>query len=134
MSALDKVNKDMQVLVVDDFNTMRKVVRKCLNQLGFKNITEAVDGADALEKLQNSKFELVVSDWNMPNMMGIDLLKAVRADEELKEIPFLMVTAEGKKENVMEAIKSGVSNYVVKPFTAEVLGEKLEAVFAKLAG
>ena len=131
MSALDALKKDMPILVVDDFSTMRKIVKNCLTQLRFTNITEACDGKEALDKLQGGTFEFIVSDWNMPNMMGIDLLKAVRADERLKNIPFLMVTAEGKKENVMEAIKAGVSNYVVKPFTADIFGQKMTAIFEK---
>ena len=119
----------MPILVVDDFSTMRRILKTCLRQLGFENITEAEDGKIALDKLHNSEFKLVISDWNMPNMMGIDLLKAVRADEKLKAMPFVLVTAEGQKENVIEAAKAGVSNYVVKPFTAETLQVKLEAVF-----
>lgn len=129
MSILNTLDKNMPVLVVDDFNTMRKIVRNGLKQIGFTNVTEAEDGAKALEKLSAGEFKLIISDWNMPNMMGIDLLKAVRADEKLKELPFLMITAEGKKENVLEAAKAGVSNYIVKPFTAEALQEKLEAIY-----
>ena len=108
---------------------MRRILKTCLRQLGFENITEAEDGKVALEKLQNLDFKLIVSDWNMPNMMGIDLLKAVRASDKLKHIPFVLVTAEGQKENVIEAAKAGVSNYVIKPFTADTLQVKLEAVF-----
>ncbi|MCB0317542.1 MAG: chemotaxis response regulator CheY [Bdellovibrionales bacterium] len=122
---------NIPILVVDDFSTMRKIVRTSLKQLGFTNVTEAEDGRVALEKLRNGEFKLIVSDWNMPNMMGIDLLKEVRADETLKHLPFLMVTAEGKKENVLEAAKAGVSNYIVKPFNVDSLKEKLEAVFKK---
>jgi two-component system chemotaxis response regulator CheY len=129
MSILNTLDKNMPVLVVDDFNTMRKIVRNGLKQIGFTNITEAEDGVKALEKLNAGEFKLIVSDWNMPNMMGIDLLKAVRTEEKLKDIPFLMITAEGKKENVLEAAKAGVSNYIVKPFTAEALQEKLEAIY-----
>ena len=131
MSILNSVNKEMPILVVDDFSTMRKILRTSLKQMGFNNITEAEDGQIALDKLQSGEFELVVSDWNMPNMMGIDLLRAVRADERLKDMPFLMVTAEGKKENVLEAAKAGVSNYIVKPFNVDSLSQKLEAVFKK---
>ncbi|RMG43640.1 MAG: chemotaxis protein CheY [Candidatus Dadabacteria bacterium] len=123
------IDKNMAILVVDDFSTMRKVVKNGLKQLGFNNVTEAPDGKVALEKLQNGEFAFVISDWNMPNMMGIDLLKAVRADERLKNIPFLMVTAEGKKENVIAAAKAGVSNYIVKPFTVNALEEKINAIF-----
>jgi len=133
MSVLNKLNKDMPILVVDDFSTMRRIVKTCLKQLGFGNVTEAADGKIALDKLQGSDaFELIISDWNMPNMMGIDLLKAVRQDDKLKALPFLMVTAEAQKENILEAAKAGVSNYIIKPFTADLLKEKLEAIFKKL--
>jgi two-component system chemotaxis response regulator CheY len=131
MGSLDAVDKKIPILIVDDFSTMRRIVKTCLRQLGFENIAEAEDGQVALSKLQCSEFKLVISDWNMPNMMGIDLLKAVRADEKLKALPFLMVTAEAQKENVLEAAKAGVSNYIVKPFTADQLQAKLEAVFTK---
>ena len=131
MSVLNTLDKNMPILVVDDFNTMRRIVKTCLKQLGFENVSEAEDGKVALDKLNNNDFKLVISDWNMPNMMGIDLLKAVRASDKLKSIPFVLVTAEGQKENVLEAAKAGVSNYVVKPFTAETLQTKLEAVFNK---
>lgn len=131
MSGLNSVSRDIPILVVDDFSTMRRIVKTCLKQLGFENIQEAEDGQVALSKLQSSEFKLVVSDWNMPNMMGIDLLRAVRGDEKLKAIPFLMVTAEAQKENVLEAAKAGVSNYIVKPFTADQLQAKLEAIFNK---
>ncbi|MCC6952927.1 MAG: chemotaxis response regulator CheY [Deltaproteobacteria bacterium] len=130
-SALNSVDRKLKILVVDDFATMRRIVRTCLQQLGFTNVAEAEDGQIALSKLTSGDFQLVISDWNMPNMMGIDLLKAVRANDKLRDLPFIMVTAEGLKENVMEAIKSGVSNYVVKPFTAEGLQTKLEQVFKK---
>lgn len=129
MSSLNKLDKKMPILVVDDFSTMRRIVKNCLKQLGFDNITEAEDGAVALEKLKAGEFKFIVSDWNMPNMMGIDLLKAVRASESLKHIPFLMVTAEAQKENILEAAKAGVSNYIIKPFTADLLTEKMEAIF-----
>lgn len=131
MSALDSVNKDMLILVVDDFVTMRKVVKSCLRQLGFTNIEEAEDGEKALAKLKANNFQLVMSDWNMPVMMGLDLLKAVRADPVIGKIPFVMITAESQKENVIEAAKAGVSNYIVKPFSPDQLQSKLEAVFAK---
>jgi two-component system chemotaxis response regulator CheY len=119
----------MPILVVDDFSTMRRIVKNCLKQLGFENITEAEDGSVALQKLGANEFKFIISDWNMPNMMGIDLLKAVRGDAKLKAIPFLMVTAEAQKENVIEAAKAGVSNYIIKPFTADVLQTKMEAIF-----
>lgn len=131
MSALGAVNKDIPILVVDDFSTMRKIVKSCLKQLGFENFTDAEDGKVALSKLQSAEFKLIVSDWNMPNMMGIDLLRAVRGDEKLKSIPFLMVTAEAQAENVIAAAKAGVSNYIVKPFTVDQMEAKLEAIFSK---
>jgi len=131
MSVLNKVDPQLKILIVDDFSTMRQIVKKSLKQLGFHNITEAVDGVDALQKLQVEEYKFIVSDWNMPNMMGIDLLKAVRADEHLKSIPFLMVTAEAEKDNIIEAAKSGVSQYIIKPFTVDSLQQKMEAIFAK---
>lgn len=120
---------NMKVLVVDDFATMRRILRNILKQIGFANINEADDGKSALKMLKKERFDLVMCDWNMPEMPGIELLKAVRSDEELKDLPFVMVTAEAQKENILEAVKAGVSNYVVKPFTAETIGEKLEKVF-----
>lgn len=123
------IDTSMKVLVVDDFATMRRIVKGVLKQLGFSNIVEAEDGAAALDALKKEKVGLIVSDWNMPKMTGMDLLKAVRSDENLKETPFIMVTAEGQKENVIEAVKAGVSNYIVKPFTPETFSEKLEKVF-----
>ena len=122
------MDTSIKVLVVDDFATMRRIVKGVLKQLGFKDIIEAEDGSVALDELRKEKIGLIVSDWNMPNMTGLDLLKAVRGDEKLKGIPFIMVTAEGQKANVVEAVKSGVSNYIVKPFTPETFGEKLEKV------
>ena len=124
-------NLKIKVLVVDDFPTMRRIVKNLLKQLGFENIDEAEDGAQALGKLKAGGYGLVVSDWNMPVMEGIDLLKQVRAEESLKSIPFLMVTAEAEKDKVITAIKAGVDNYVVKPFTAEILKEKLEKIADK---
>lgn len=129
MSALNALDKNMPILIVDDFSTMRRIVKNCLKQLGFENITEAEDGTAALSKLESTEFKFIISDWNMPNMMGIDLLKAVRSSDKLKTIPFLMVTAEAQKENVLEAAKAGVSNYIIKPFTADVLQTKMEAIF-----
>jgi two-component system chemotaxis response regulator CheY len=124
-------NLKLKVLVVDDFPTMRRIVKNLLKQLGFENIDEAEDGAQALTKLKAGGYGLVISDWNMPVMEGIDLLKHVREDEALKVLPFLMVTAEAEKDKVITAIKAGVDNYVVKPFTAEVLKEKLEKIAEK---
>ncbi|MEW6667449.1 MAG: chemotaxis response regulator CheY [Thermodesulfobacteriota bacterium] len=122
------VDTSIKVLVVDDFATMRRIVKGVLRQLGFSNIIEAEDGNVALNELKREKIGLIVSDWNMPNMTGLELLKVVRGDGELKGIPFIMVTAEGQKENVIEAVKAGVTNYVVKPFTPETFGEKLQKV------
>lgn len=124
------IDTGIKVLVVDDMSTMRRIVKNVLRQIGFSDIIEAENGQDALTKLKAGGFGLVVSDWNMPVMQGIELLRAVRADAELKTLPFLMVTAEAQKENLIEAVQAGVSNYVVKPFTAEVLQGKLEKIFA----
>lgn len=132
MSSLNSIDrKNLKILVVDDFSTMRQIVKKSLRQLGFENITEAVDGQEALTKLKSDQFNFIVSDWNMPNMMGIDLLKAVRSDSSLKNIPFLMITAEAQKDNIIEAAKAGVSQYIIKPFTVDALQQKLEAIFSK---
>jgi len=122
----------MKFLVVDDFSTMRRIVRNLLKELGFTNVQEAEDGVDALNKLRGGDFEFVVSDWNMPNMTGIDLLRAIRADATLKHLPVLMVTAEAKRENIIEAAQAGASGYVVKPFTAGTLDEKLKKIFATM--
>ena len=123
-------NPNMKILVVDDFSTMRRIVRNLLKELGFTNVHEAEDGVDALNKLRGEKnFDFVVSDWNMPNMTGIELLKIIRADESLKHLPLLMVTAEAKRENIIEAAQAGASGYVVKPFTAATLDEKLKKIF-----
>lgn len=119
----------MKVLVVDDFATMRRIIKGVLRQIGFKNFREAEDGKEALRLMKSEKFDLVMCDWNMPEMPGIELLKLVRADDELKDTPFVMVTAEAQKENILEAVKSGVSNYIVKPFTANAVEEKLKKVF-----
>ncbi|MBI4642369.1 MAG: response regulator [Deltaproteobacteria bacterium] len=124
----------MKVLVADDFATMRKIVRNILKQIGFDDIVEAEDGQAALQILRSENIGLVVTDWNMPNMSGLELLQKIRTDPKTANLPVLMVTAEGLKENVVAAVKAGVNNYVVKPFTAEVLQEKLEQVFKKLAG
>ena len=120
----------IKVLVVDDFATMRRIVKGVLKQLGFTNIIEAEDGTNAFKELKKEKVGLIVSDWNMPNMTGLELLKEVRNDGNLKDIPFLMVTAEGQKDNVVEAVQAGVSNYIVKPFTPETFSAKLEKVFS----
>jgi two-component system chemotaxis response regulator CheY len=119
----------MKVLVVDDFATMRRILRNILKQIGFTNISEADDGKTALKELKKKKYDLILCDWNMPEMSGIDLLKEIKSDDELKSIPFVMVTAEAQKDNIVEAVKAGVSNYIVKPFTAETVSEKLKKVF-----
>ena len=116
-------------LVVDDFSTMRRIVRNLLKELGFMNVQEAEDGVEALTKLRADTFDFVVSDWNMPNMTGIELLREIRADAKLKHLPVLMVTAEAKKENIIMAAQAGASGYVVKPFTAATLDEKLKKIF-----
>jgi two-component system chemotaxis response regulator CheY len=133
MSAVNQLDRHMPILIVDDFSTMRQIVKKSLKQLGFDNVTEAVDGADALKKLQSEEFKFIISDWNMPNMMGIELLRAVRGDDKLKNLPFLMVTAEAQKDNILEAAKAGVSQYIIKPFTVDSLEQKIDAIFSKIA-
>jgi len=122
----------LKFLVVDDFSTMRRIVRNLLKELGFTNVEEAEDGAVALTKLHEGSFGFVVSDWNMPNMDGLTLLQSVRADARLKGLPFLMITPEAKKENITAAIQAGASNYIVKPFTAATLQEKLDKIFEKM--
>jgi len=122
---------NMKVLIVDDFSTMRKIVRNIIKQIGFKNIIEADDGKSAVKELKKGKVDLILCDWNMPEMSGIDLLKTVRSDDELKDIPFVMITAEAQKDNILEAVKEGVSNYIVKPFTAETISEKLTKIFGR---
>ncbi|WP_293446505.1 chemotaxis response regulator CheY [Persephonella sp.] len=125
-------DRDIRILVVDDMATMRRIIKGLLEQLGFKNIDEAEDGKVALQKLKTGKYDFVVTDWNMPNMTGLELVQEIRKDPELKHLPVLMVTAEAKKENVLLAIKAGVNNYIVKPFTAEVLKEKIEKIFSAM--
>jgi len=120
---------NMKILVVDDFATMRRIVKNILTQLGFKNIIEADDGTTALNVLRSEKIGLIVSDWNMPKMTGLDLLKAVRADASMANTPFIMVTAEAQQDNIILAVKAKVSQYIVKPFTAETLSEKLNKIF-----
>lgn len=123
---------NLKFLVVDDFSTMRRIVRNLLKELGYTNVEEAEDGAVALQKLKSGHFDFVVSDWNMPNMTGLELLQAIRADANLKHLPVLMVTAEAKKENIIAAAQAGASGYIVKPFTAATLEEKLNKIFQKL--
>lgn len=122
----------MKILVVDDFSTMRRIVKNLLRDLGFTNISEADDGSTALPMLQGGDFDFVVTDWNMPGMQGIDLLKAIRADESLAHIPVLMVTAEAKKEQIVMAAQAGVNGYIVKPFTAATLKTKLDKIFERI--
>ncbi len=123
----------MKILVVDDFSTMRRIIKNLLRDLGFNNTQEADDGSTALPMLQKGDFDFVVTDWNMPGMQGIDLLKAIRADDSLKHLPVLMVTAEAKREQIIAAAQAGVNGYVVKPFTAATLKEKLDKIFERLA-
>jgi two-component system chemotaxis response regulator CheY len=122
------VSKDMKFLVVDDFSTMRRIIKNLLNDLGYANVTEADDGATALPMLQAGNFDFLVTDWNMPGMPGLDLLKAVRADARLAKMPVLMLTAEAKREQIIEAAQAGVNGYVIKPFTAVTLKEKIDKI------
>jgi two-component system chemotaxis response regulator CheY len=122
----------LRFLVVDDFSTMRRIVRNLLKELGYANAEEAEDGAVALNRLKTEKFDFVVSDWNMPNMTGIELLKSIRAEPALKTLPVLMITAEARKENIIEAAHAGANGYIVKPFTAATLDEKLTKIFKVL--
>lgn len=125
-------NKNIKILVVDDFPTMRRIIRNLLKDLGYENVDEAEDGAMGLEKLRNGSFDFVVSDWNMPNLDGLEMLKQIRADANLSAMPVLMVTAEAKKENIIAAAQAGANGYVVKPFTAATLEEKLNKIFEKM--
>ncbi len=122
------MDTSIKVLIVDDFATMRRILKNILKQLGFKNLLEADDGTTAYDVLESQDVDLIISDWNMPKMTGLELLKKVRASEKYSKTPFLMVTAEAQKQNVIEAVQAGVSNYVVKPFTAEAISEKLEKI------
>ena len=121
---------NMKVLVVDDFATMRRIVKNILKQLGYSNIVEADDGTTALEILEKEKVDMIISDWNMPKMTGLDLLKNVRGNAEMADTPFIMVTAEAQQDNIILAVKAKVSQYIVKPFTAETLGEKIDKILA----
>lgn len=120
---------NMRVLVVDDFSTMRRIIKNILRQIGFNNVVEADDGTTAWEVLNKDKIDFIISDWNMPQMTGIELLRKVRASEEFGDLPFLMVTAEAQQENIIEAVQAKVSNYIVKPFTAEVMKQKIDKIF-----
>ena len=126
------MDKNIRILIVDDFSTMRRIVKNLLNDLGFTNTAEADDGTTALVELQKAKFDLVITDWNMPGMPGIDLLKAIRADGSMASLPVLMVTAEAKREQIIEAAQAGVNGYVIKPFTAGTLSDKLNKIFERL--
>ncbi len=126
------MDKNMKILIVDDFSTMRRIIKNLLRDLGFNNTQEADDGSTALPMLQKGDFDFVVTDWNMPGMQGIDLLKHIRADAELKHLPVLMITAEAKREQIIEAAQAGVNGYIVKPFTAATLKEKLDKIFERL--
>jgi two-component system chemotaxis response regulator CheY len=126
------MDKNMKILVVDDFSTMRRIVKNVLNQLGFNNVEEADDGLTALPMLKAKTYDFVVTDWNMPGMQGIDLLKAIRSDEKLAKIPVLLVTAEAKREQIVLAAQAGVNGYIVKPFTPDTLSEKMTKIFERI--
>jgi len=126
------MDKDMKILVVDDFSTMRRIIRNLLRELGYGNIVEADDGATALPILREGGIDFLITDWNMPHMPGIELLQAVRGDPALERLPVLMVTAEAKRDQIVEAAQAGIDGYIVKPFTAETLREKIDRVFARL--
>ena len=126
------MDKNMNILIVDDFSTMRRIIKNLLRDLGFTNTSEADDGTTALPMLQTGKFDFLVTDWNMPGMQGIDLLKAARSDPELASLPVLMVTAESKRDQIVEAAQAGVNGYVVKPFTAATLKEKIDKIFERI--
>ncbi len=128
------MDKNMKILIVDDFSTMRRIIKNLLRDLGFNDTTEADDGQTALPLLRSGKFDFLVTDWNMPGMDGLTLLKTVRADENLKDMPVLMVTAEAKREQIIVAAQAGVNGYIVKPFTAVTLKEKIEKIFERLEG
>ncbi|HEY9018479.1 chemotaxis response regulator CheY [Thiomicrospira sp.] len=127
------MNRDMKILVVDDFSTMRRIVKNLLKELGFSHFDEADDGSTAWPMVQTGKYDFIVSDWNMPQMTGLQLLKNVRADEKLKATPFLLITAEAKRSQILEAAQAGVDGYIVKPFTAATLNAKIEKIFENVA-
>ncbi|WP_029934165.1 chemotaxis response regulator CheY [Thiomicrospira pelophila] len=128
-----QINRDMKILVVDDFSTMRRIVKNLLKELGFSHFDEADDGSTAWPMVQTGKYDFIVSDWNMPQMTGLQLLKNVRADEKLKETPFLLITAEAKRSQILEAAQAGVDGYIVKPFTAATLNAKIQKIFENVA-
>jgi two-component system chemotaxis response regulator CheY len=132
-SGESEVSKDMKFLVVDDFSTMRRIIKNLLNDLGYANVTEADDGQTALPMLQTGSFDFLITDWNMPGMPGLELLKAVRADAKLAKLPVLMLTAEAKREQIIEAAQAGVNGYVIKPFTAATLKEKIDKILEQRA-
>jgi two-component system, chemotaxis family, chemotaxis protein CheY len=125
------INRDMKILVVDDFSTMRRIVKNLLKELGFSHFDEADDGATAWPMVQTGKYDFIVSDWNMPQMTGLQLLKNVRADAKLKDTPFLLITAEAKRSQILEAAQAGVDGYIVKPFTAATLNAKIQKIFER---
>ena len=126
------MDKNMKILIVDDFSTMRRIIKNLLRDLGFSNTHEADDGSTALPLLKGGDFDFLVTDWNMPGMQGIDLLKAVRADAKLASLPVLMVTAESKRDQIVEAAQAGVNGYIVKPFTAQTLKEKIDKIWERI--
>jgi two-component system chemotaxis response regulator CheY len=128
------INRDMKILVVDDFSTMRRIVKNLLKELGFSHFDEADDGATAWPMVQTGKYDFIVSDWNMPQMTGLQLLKNVRADAKLKDTPFLLITAEAKRSQILEAAQAGVDGYIVKPFTAATLNAKIQKIFERRGG
>jgi two-component system chemotaxis response regulator CheY len=128
------VDKNMKILIVDDFSTMRRIIKGLLHELGFNNVEEADDGNTALPMLRANGYDFLVTDWNMPGMTGIELLRAVRADAKLSKLPILMVTAEAKREQIVEAAQAGVNGYIVKPFTANTLKEKMDKIFERIVG
>jgi len=133
MTQTNQTDKQMRILIVDDFASMRQIVRKSLSALGFDNVLEAAGALDAVRKIENGEeFDLIISDWNMPNMTGLELLTYIRGSEKMGRVPFLMITAEAQRENIIQAAKAGVSQYIVKPFTAEALQQKLDSIFHKL--
>lgn len=123
------INPNIRILVVDDFSTMRRIIKNILRQLGFNNVVEADDGTTAWDVLNKDRIEFIISDWNMPQMTGIELLRKVRSSEEFGDLPFLMVTAEAQQENIIEAVQAKVSNYIVKPFTADTMKQKIDKIF-----
>lgn len=134
MPAFDQINKDMRILVVDDFPSTRQIIKRALKALGFMHVFEAKDGDDALRKLHNEPCHLVISDWNMPNMSGLEFFNAIRSDKELNHLPFLMITAEAERESILTAAQAGVTHYMIKPFSAEILQHQLEAIFKQVQG